>query len=62
MPDEETARRIRANRLREQVEQLVAPSNETEKEVREEEPTKESPREFIHRKMREWGNKGESSR
>jgi hypothetical protein len=62
MPDEETARRIRAKRVREQIDRLVVPRNETEKDVREEESVKESPREFIHRKMREWGSKEESSR
>jgi hypothetical protein len=62
MPDEDTARKIRANRLREQIEQLTAPGNKPKENVRGEGATNESPREFIHRKMRELGNKGESSR
>jgi hypothetical protein len=62
MPDEETTRKIRADRLREQIERLKAPGNEPKENVREEGAANESPREFIHRKMRELGNKGESSR
>jgi hypothetical protein len=62
MPDEETTRKIRANRLREQIERLKAPGNKPKENVREEGAANESPREFIHRKMRELGNKGESSR
>ena len=62
MPDEETTRKIRANRLREQIERLKAPGSEPKENVSEEGATNESPREFIHRKMRELGNKGESSR
>ncbi len=62
MPDEELARKTRANRLREQIERLKNSSAETEKDLHEEEPEKENPREFIHRKMREWDNKGGSSR
>jgi hypothetical protein len=62
MPDEETTRKIRANRLREQIEQLKAPGNKPKDNVRGEGAATESPREFIHRKMRELGNKGESSR
>jgi len=62
MPDEESARKDRAKRLREQIERLVDPSAETKKESREEEPEKENPREFIHRKMREWDNRRGSSR
>jgi hypothetical protein len=62
MPDEETTRKIRANRLREQIERLKAPGNKPKENVREEGAANESPRVFIHRKMRELGNKGESSR
>ena len=62
MPDEETTRKIRANRLREQIERLKAPGNKPKENVREDGPANESPREFIHRKMRELGNKGGSSR
>jgi hypothetical protein len=62
MPDEETTRKIRADRLREQIERLKAPGNEPKENVREEGAANESPREFTHRKMRELGNKGESSR
>jgi hypothetical protein len=62
MPDEEPARKIRAKRLREQIDRLVDPSAEIEKDLHEEEPQKENPREFIHRKMRERDNKGGSSR
>ena len=62
MPGEETTRKIRANRLREQIERLTAPGNKPKENVREEGLANESPREFIHRKMRELGNKGESSR
>jgi hypothetical protein len=62
MPNEESARKARAKGLRAQIERLVDPSAETEKDPREEEPEKENPREFIHRKMREWDNKGGSSR
>lgn len=58
MPDEETDRKVRANRLRKQIERLAASRDEPKEDVREERPPNESPREFIHRKMREWGNKG----
>ena len=61
MSDEETTRKIRANRLREQIERLTTPGDEPKEDVPEEGPANESPREFIHRKMRGWGNKGESS-
>ena len=62
MPDEETTRKNRANRLREQIERLKAPRNKPKENGRGEGAANESPREFIHRKMRELGNKGESSR
>ena len=62
MPDEDKARKVRANRLREQIERLTAPGNKSEKNVGEEESENETPREFIHRRMREWENKGESPR
>ena len=63
MPDEETTRKLRARRLREQIERLTAPGKEPKEDVPEEAPTAdENPREFIHRKMREWGDKGDSSR
>jgi len=62
VPDEETTRKVRANRLREQIERLTTPGNESKENVPEESPADASPREFIHKKMREWGNKGESSR
>jgi hypothetical protein len=60
--DEDTTRKIRADRLREQIERLTAPGNKPEEKVGEEGSENESPREFIHRRMRELGNKGESSR
>ena len=62
MPDEDTTRKVRANRLREQIERLTAPGNKSEENAGEEESQNENPREFIHRRMREWENKGESSR
>ena len=62
MPDEDKSRKVRANRLREQIERLTAPGNKPENNVGEEESENENPREFIHRRMREWENKGESSR
>jgi hypothetical protein len=62
MPDEETTRKIRANRLREQIERLKAPGNKPKENVRGEGAANESPREFIHRRMRELRTKGESSR
>jgi hypothetical protein len=61
VPDEETTRKIRANRLREQIERLTAPRDEPKEDAPEEGPADASPREFIHRKMREWGDKGKSS-
>ena len=62
MPDEETTRKIRANRLREQIERLKAPGNKPKENDRGGGAPNENPREFIHKKMRELGNKGESSR
>jgi hypothetical protein len=62
VPDEDETRKVRATRLREQIERLTAPENKPEKNVGEEESENENPREFIHRRMREWGNKGDSSR
>jgi hypothetical protein len=62
MRDDETTRKIRANRLREQIERLMAPGNKPKENVRGEGAANESPREFIHRRMRELRNKGESSR
>jgi hypothetical protein len=62
VPDEETTRKLRAKRLREQIERLTTPGNEPKEDVPEEAPGDANPREFIHRKMREWGDKGESSR
>ena len=56
MPDEETTRKIRANRLREQIERLKAPGNNPMENVRVEGAANESDREFIHRKMRVLGN------
>jgi hypothetical protein len=56
VPDEATERRIRVERLRKQIEELVAPRNKAEEDAREEGPTSESPREFVNRKMREWDN------
>jgi len=62
MPDEEAARKIRAKHLKEQIDRLVTPGKEPEKDVHEEGPTNESPREFIHRKMRERGKDRGTSR
>ena len=62
MPDEDESRKVRASRLREQIERLTVPENKPEKDVGEEESENENPREFIHRRMREWENKGDSSR
>jgi len=62
MPDEDTTGKIRANRLREQIERLTAPRNKPKENGGEEGSANESPREFIHRRMREWEGKGESSR
>jgi len=62
VPDEATERRIRVERLRKQIEDLVVPRNKAEKDTREEEPTSESPREFVNRKMREWDNVRKASR
>ena len=56
MPDEDKIRKVRANRLREQIERLTAPENKPDKNVGEEESENENPREFIHRRMREWEN------
>jgi hypothetical protein len=62
VPDEDTSRKIRAKRLREQIERLTEPGSKPEENVGEEDSESESPREFIHRRMRDLGNKGESSR
>jgi hypothetical protein len=62
MPDEEAARKLRAKRLKEQIDRLVTPGNKPEDDAREEGPARENPREFIHRKMREWGKERGSSR
>jgi hypothetical protein len=62
MPDEEAARKIRAKRLKEQIDRLLTPGKKPEDDVREEGQTNESPREFIHRKMRESGKDGGTSR
>jgi hypothetical protein len=57
MPDEDEARKLRAKRLKEQVNRLV-----TQGKKPEEGPINENPREFIHRKMREWGKDRGTSR
>jgi hypothetical protein len=59
--DDEANRKARAQQLRKQIEQLVSPKDTPEPENAEEStgktgaqaPKSESPREFIHRKMRE---------
>jgi hypothetical protein len=58
--DDEAIRKARAEQLRKQIEQLVSPKDTSEPENSEEStgeteaqaPKSESPREFIHRKMR----------
>jgi hypothetical protein len=62
VPDDETTRKLRAKRLREQIERLTTPGNKREEDVPEEAPADANPREFIHRKMREWDDKEDSSR
>ncbi|HET7269542.1 MAG TPA: hypothetical protein VFI90_00515 [Rubrobacter sp.] len=62
MPDDEVARKIRAKRLKEQIDRLTTPGKKPEEESREEGPANESPRDFIHRKMREWGKDRGTSR
>ena len=61
--DDETIRKARAQQLRKQIEQLVAPEDKPGQENPEESteaqaPKGESPREFIHRKMRQTKGQG----
>jgi hypothetical protein len=65
-PDDEAARKARAKRLREQIDELekgVASTKDAQVPPVEEtaatpaSPKPESPREFIHRRMRELKNK-----
>jgi len=59
--DDEAIRKARAQQLRKQIEQLVSPKDKPEPENPEgstsktgaQAPKSESPREFIHRKMRQ---------
>ncbi len=59
--DDEAIRKARAQRLRKQIEQIVSPTDKPEPENPEgstgetdaQAPKSESPREFIHRKMRQ---------
>ncbi len=62
--DDKALRKARAQRLRKQIEQLVSPEDKPEPENKSEKdageieaqaPKGESPREFIHRKMRHEG-------
>ncbi len=66
--DDETRRKARAQRLREQIKQLVSPKDKAEPESKSEEkasetevPKSESPRDFIHRKMRKSEDEGKTS-
>jgi hypothetical protein len=56
--DDEEARKERARRLHEQIEHLAPGDTEPEPEP-EADASAESPRDFIHRKMREWETKDE---
>ncbi len=64
--DDETIRKARAQRLRKQIEQLVSPKDKPGQENPEEStgeteaqaPKGESPREFVHRKMRQPKDQG----
>ena len=56
--DDETVRKARAERLRKQVERLMSHGDEATDDAGETGvPVEESPREFIHREMRERDNK-----
>jgi hypothetical protein len=56
--DDEAARKARAQRLREQIKQIESPKTEDESTAKEARPQPgESPRDFIHRKMRELDKK-----
>jgi len=66
--DDETLRKTRAQRLREQIKQLLSPKDKTEPESKPEEkasetevPKSESPRDFIHRKMRKSEDEAKTS-
>jgi hypothetical protein len=54
-PSDAAAQKARAERLRKQVEELKEGPEEAEKEQTKEPTKKESPRDFIHRRMRELG-------
>jgi hypothetical protein len=54
--DDEAARKARAQRLRKQIQHMATPEAGSAKEEAPP-PTTESPREFIHRKMRELDKK-----
>jgi hypothetical protein len=64
--DDEASRKARAQQLRKQIEQLVSPKDKLEPENPEgstgetgaQAPKSESPREFIHRKMRQPKGQG----
>jgi len=59
--DDEAARKARAKQLHRQIEQIVSPENKegkAEDEASRPEPSrKESPGDFIHRRMRELDQK-----
>jgi hypothetical protein len=50
--DDEAARKARAQRLRKQIQRLAAPEGEAGSAQEAPPPAPESPRDFIHRKMR----------
>jgi hypothetical protein len=59
--DDEAARKARAERLREEIDKLVSPEGKPEEETGQPEaPPAESPRDFIHRRMRELDQKKSS--
>jgi len=56
--DDEAARKARARRLRDQIDQIAKGEPEAEKSEQESPPAgSESPREFVHRRMRELDKK-----
>jgi len=67
--DDEAIRKARAEQIRKQIEQLESPQDKTEPEIPEGStgktgtlgPRGESPREFIHRKMRQPKRRGTAS-
>lgn len=59
--DDEAARKARAARLREQIARITKPDFSGDEELKEESrtsgPSRESPREFVERRMRELNKK-----